>query len=75
MQHLNDEQIKELKRKLVNEKQQLEESLGDSGRKDESGDWQAVPPPTESSEEDYTVKADENGYRSAGEPASLELRN
>lgn len=76
MQHLTDEQIQQLKDKLLNEKTQLEESLGGAGRKDESGDWQAVPPQVEESEEDYTVKADEleEFFNRAGSVGELEAR-
>ncbi|MCB9809252.1 hypothetical protein H6776_02525 [Candidatus Nomurabacteria bacterium] len=59
MQHIQSETFEKLKTMLLDEQQQLEEALSDNGRVIATdGDWAAVPPKPDESEEDYTVQAD-----------------
>lgn len=59
MQHIPQETLEQLKQALMIEQEQLQASLSEQGRVIAAdGDWAAVPPVADDSEEDYTVQAD-----------------
>ncbi|OGI83949.1 hypothetical protein A2997_00020 [Candidatus Nomurabacteria bacterium RIFCSPLOWO2_01_FULL_36_10b] len=76
MNHLTDEQLRELEQKLIDEKTRLEHNLSGVGRVVGDGDWAATPPDPETEEEDPVSQADryEEFYNRGGAVAQLESR-